>query len=183
MTINEETAAPLVGVKECTEAFNCFSTSYSLDVDLNTRAISPWKYEGKTMAQAMAELLKVVENYEVGQNEIDMGGFNIEEVKPEYIYAQFETGKKGFIDDLEFAVQPGTNPEAKSGNILVRSASRMGFYDYGVNAVRLNFISEKLRALGGWTAPVIDGKSHPGYWKNANCGSKKVKEIYPQFCE
>ena len=40
---------------------------------------------------------------------------------------QFESGKRGYIDDFELAlVQPG--------KVLVRSSSRIGYLDFGVNA-------------------------------------------------
>ena len=42
----------------------------------------------------------------------------------------------------------------------VRSASRLGYLDLGVNARRLNKISSKLRDLG-WQAPKITGEDFP----------------------
>ena len=53
----------------------------------------------------------------------------------------FESLKNGYIDDLELAVVEG------GAKVLVRSSSRVGFLDFGVNAKRLNFLSSKLRAL------------------------------------
>ena len=75
-----------------------------------------------------------------------------------YLYVQFESLKKGYIDDVEFAV------DAKTSAVQVRSASRVGKLDYFVNAKRLNLISERLRAKG-WNAPAITQKSHPEYFR------------------
>ena len=69
----------------------------------------------------------------------------------------FESLKNGYIDDLELAVVEG------GAKVLVRSSSRVGFLDFGVNAKRLNFLSSKLRAAG-WTAPEINAKTHPDYF-------------------
>ena len=74
-----------------------------------------------------------------------------------YLYYQFESLKKGYIDDVEFARIPG------SEGILVRSASRVGFTDFGVNAIRLNYISDKLRKEG-WTIDEINEKTHRDYY-------------------
>ena len=64
--------------------------------------------------------------------------------------------KRGFIDDVEFAV---TN----KGEVQVRSSSHIGFLDLGVNAKRLNWISNELRSKG-WTAPAITEDNYPDYF-------------------
>ena len=51
------------------------------------------------------------------------------------------------------------------GAVQVRSSSRVGQLDFGVNAKRLNWISERLRAKG-WNAPTISRKTHPGYFQS-----------------
>ena len=53
------------------------------------------------------------------------------------------------VDDLEFAVA--------DGRVEVRSSSRIGDSDLGVNAKRLNFLAAALRK-DGWDAPSIQGK-------------------------
>jgi uncharacterized protein (DUF1499 family) len=52
-----------------------------------------------------------------------------------YIRAEFGTAP-GFVDDVEFELDAGNR------NILMRSASRVGYWDLGVNRKRL----ETLRA-------------------------------------
>ncbi|MDX2096513.1 MAG: DUF1499 domain-containing protein [Leptolyngbyaceae cyanobacterium bins.59] len=52
-----------------------------------------------------------------------------------YLYAEFASALMGFVDDVEFAVEPSA--------IQVRSASRLGESDLGVNQNRI----EKIRSL------------------------------------
>ncbi|KAL3803759.1 hypothetical protein ACHAW5_004610 [Stephanodiscus triporus] len=54
-----------------------------------------------------------------------MPAANIVESKPGYVYAKFTTKWMGFVDDVEFYL------DEKSGVIQVRSASRLGYKDFG----------------------------------------------------
>lgn len=65
--------------------------------------------------------------------------------------------KGGFIDDVEFAVSKD------GGEVQVRSSSRIGYLDLGVNAKRLNWISAQLREKG-WSAPKITEDDYPNYF-------------------
>lgn len=89
---------------------------------------------------------KVIDTYEVGQNGIDGGGYKIIEYdeKKQYIYVQFQSYKAGYVDDWELAF----NPEKKLFD--VRSASRLGMSDLGVNAKRLDYIGTRLEKEYGW---------------------------------
>lgn len=58
------------------------------------------------------------------------------EQKPNYLCAEFKTATMGYVDDVEFAL------DAKAKAIQVRSASRLGIRDFGVNRKRI----EALRA-------------------------------------
>lgn len=60
-----------------------------------------------------------------------MPGVTIVERKPEYLYAQAQTRWLKFVDDLEFWANP-TNEV-----IEMRSASRLGREDFGVNRQRM----------------------------------------------
>jgi uncharacterized protein (DUF1499 family) len=53
-----------------------------------------------------------------------------------YIYAEFTSGLMGFVDDVEFSSQDGV--------IQVRSASRLGESDLGVNAKRVEAVRSAL---------------------------------------
>lgn len=57
-------------------------------------------------------------------------------------YVHFECASKwlGFVDDLEFLYQPG------SDRIDVRSASRLGYSDMGVNRKRIEAIRKEFNA-------------------------------------
>jgi len=59
---------------------------------------------------------------------------------------------------VEFAVI--NNLEGRT--VEVRSSSRVGYLDYGVNAKRLNYIANALRSKG-WDAPGVDLKTHQDY--------------------
>ena len=67
----------------------------------------------------MAELLATVRSYPPGQANVDKGGFSIITASTDYLYVQFESLKKGYIDDVEFAV-------GRNGLVEVRSGSRVG---------------------------------------------------------
>jgi len=76
-----------------------------------------------------------------------------------------------------------------SGNMLLRSSSRQGYYDYGTNAVRLNKLSEIMSSFGGWKTGTITGKTHPTYW-GLNCDGGKgrkapfsVEDRFPEQCK
>lgn len=58
-------------------------------------------------------------------------------VEPGYLYAEFRSKLMGFVDDVEFLHDPA------KGVVHVRSASRLGRRDFGVNRSRV----EGLRAL------------------------------------
>ena len=111
-----------------------------------------------------ASLLGVIEAYPPGQSGIDGGGFQIiKSASPSYLNIQYEALKKGFYDDLEFLFS-----DRKGGrSVQVRSASRVGQTDFGVNAIRLNYIGEKLRAKG-WQIEEISPKKYPDYFGAAN---------------
>jgi hypothetical protein len=99
--------------------------------------VQPWSYTGKSVAGALTDLKIVVDAYPPGQGGIDAGGFSAIRVQfPEsadeagYLYVQFESGARGYIDDMEFSVI--------NGLCNVRTSSRLGYLDFGVNAKRYN---------------------------------------------
>ena len=59
---------------------------------------------------------------------------------------KFFNNNKPFVDDLEFSVE--------SAEVCIRSSSRVGDSDFGVNAKRINWIADKLREKG-WAAPGV----------------------------
>lgn len=57
-------------------------------------------------------------------------------VRPDYLHAEFATAAMGFVDDVEFLLDPA------AGVIHVRSGARLGIRDFNVNRDRV----EALRA-------------------------------------
>ena len=56
-----------------------------------------------------------------------------------YLYAEFRSKLLGYVDDLELVF------DAKAGVFQVRSASRLGRRDFGVNRKRVEFLRTKLQ--------------------------------------
>eukprot|EP00980_Cylindrotheca_fusiformis_P000703 scaffold168_cov124-Cylindrotheca_fusiformis.AAC.3 len=113
---------------------------------------------GSSKASSIASLRKVLEAYpQEGQDKVDLGGwtlvednFNSGSARFEYKsgignFAKFFNGGKPFIDDLKLEI-------SDSGVVEVRSSSRVGESDLGVNQKRLAYIGKGL-AAEGWTVP------------------------------
>jgi hypothetical protein len=113
---------------------------------------------GKSKDAAIASLKKALDSYpQDGREKVDLGGWKIVDDfsdgssgRVEFTsglgnFAKFLNGGKPFVDDLKFEV-------ADSGVVSVRSSSRVGDSDFGVNQKRLNFLLSKLRE-DGWSAP------------------------------
>jgi uncharacterized protein (DUF1499 family) len=60
----------------------------------------------------------------------------------DYVHAECRSALFGFVDDLELHLRP------ESGQIAIRSASRMGYSDLGVNRRRVERLRAALAARG-----------------------------------
>ncbi len=67
-----------------------------------------------------------------------MPGASVIEQRDDYLYARFETKLLRFVDDAEFWYDPAAQA------IQVRSASRLGRKDFGVNRARIEAIRAQL---------------------------------------
>lgn len=67
-----------------------------------------------------------------------MPGATVIEQRDDYLYVQFETPAMRFVDDVEFWYDPAAQA------IAVRSASRIGRRDFGVNRARVEAIRAQL---------------------------------------
>lgn len=67
-----------------------------------------------------------------------MPGASVIEQRDDYLYARFETKLLRFVDDAEFWYDPAAQA------IQVRSASRLGRKDFGVNRARVEAIRAQL---------------------------------------
>jgi uncharacterized protein (DUF1499 family) len=93
-------------------------------------AIAPLTYTG-TPDRAMQALVKIIEA---------TPRTRIISRTHDYIYAEYETALMGFVDDVEFWFEPKT--------IHVRSASRLGHSDFGVNRARIEDIRRRFASSG-----------------------------------
>lgn len=60
----------------------------------------------------------------------------------DYLHAECRSALLRFVDDLELRLRPD------EGLIAVRSSSRLGYYDFGVNRRRIEQLRERMRRMG-----------------------------------
>lgn len=104
----------------CPGSPNCVS---SQAVDAGHR-VEPIPFEGSA-TEAMTRLRSVLAS---------MPRTRIRAETPDYVHAEVSSRIFGFIDDLEFVIDPD------AGVLHVRSASRVGHSDLGVNRARVERI-------------------------------------------
>ena len=106
----------------CPDRPNCVSSQMSDAV----HEVKPFRVTGEVGA-AMARLAALIETQE---------GARIVMRRADYLHAEYQSKLMGFVDDLELLADPAARV------IHVRSASRLGYSDLGVNRARV----EALRA-------------------------------------
>lgn len=119
------------GLLPCAQSPNCVS-SQSAD---GKHHIEPLQYSGPVEI-ALAQIKAIIEA---------MPRAEIIEATDDYLYAEFTSALMGFVDDVEFYIDPNEPV------IQVRSASRLGESDLGVNRKRIELIRKK---LNGFTLPM-----------------------------
>ena len=92
--------------------------------------MEPLHYAGDP-ARAYARLREVLQG---------MARVRIVQSTGEYLHAEVRSAVFGFVDDLEFYFSP-------PGTIQVRSASRTGYYDFGVNRERVEALHTRFSTL------------------------------------
>ena len=114
----------------CPESPNCVNSQQSVADE--EHAIQPIEFVG-TRQQAQAKLLHVLKAAERA---------NIVVVEDDYIRVEFTSQIMRFVDDVEFYF-----PSTTSDNITihVRSASRIGESDFGVNRERIEQIRNNVK--------------------------------------
>ena len=90
--------------------------------------IEPLPLKDNNLATSMVKLADVLRSFP---------STAIIETKPDYIYAQSQTRLLKFVDDVEFWFNPA------KGAIDVRSSSRLGRKDFGVNRQRIELVRQK----------------------------------------
>lgn len=111
----------------CPSTPNCVS-SQSQDAE---HKIEPLTYNSSP-AEAIANLKTVIKS---------LPKTKIITETENYLYAEFTSALMGFVDDVEFYLDEGAK------TIHVRSASRLGQSDLGVNRKRIETIRTKLNEL------------------------------------
>jgi len=121
----------------CPASPNCVS-SQATDPQ---HAIAPLRYAG-TPAESKAALKAVLQT---------LPRTRIVRETDDYLYVEFTSALWRFVDDVEFYWEK-SRPE-----IQIRSASRLGYGDMGVNRKRMETIRKKL----GWEkTPAVPSGSH-----------------------
>jgi uncharacterized protein (DUF1499 family) len=120
------TTGQSLGVKDgklapCPDSPNCVSTQS----DDRGRAMKPLPFVG-TRFESRERIMKIIEG---------MKRSTIVIVTDSYIHAEFKSALWRFVDDVEFLLDENTRL------VQFRSASRVGFYDFGVNRKRMKEIS------------------------------------------
>ncbi|MDH3713275.1 MAG: DUF1499 domain-containing protein [Gammaproteobacteria bacterium] len=112
----------------CPPTPNCVSSA----ADSERHAIAPFTIVGKAEAawRALHEVVAGMKRTEVITDSDD------------YLHVECASRLFGFVDDLEFQLRAGENL------IAVRSASRIGYTDHGVNRRRVEHVAERMRERG-----------------------------------
>lgn len=110
----------------CPDSPNCVSSQAAHE----NQQIEALRYTGDT-TQARNRLLTVLNRME---------RVHLRQADADYLHAEFSSAWLGFVDDVEFHFNP-------PGVIQARSASRTGYYDFGVNRERVNAIRAQFDAL------------------------------------
>jgi len=111
----------------CPDKPNCVSSEAGEDAD---HQIAPIDYAGISTEAAWSRIQQVIE---------ELGG-EVTVASDAYLAATFTSSLFRFIDDVECRLDPAKE------QIQIRSASRVGYSDLGVNRKRVEAIS---RAFGG----------------------------------
>jgi uncharacterized protein (DUF1499 family) len=113
-------------LKPCPDSPNCVS-SQSPGGRHGMEAI-PYTTTGKEAKERLRNIIKGME------------GSSIVSEKDDYIHAEYRSALFRFVDDVEFYLDDTRKL------IHFRSASRVGYYDFGVNRKRMEAIRKKFLA-------------------------------------
>ncbi|WP_353929374.1 DUF1499 domain-containing protein [Okeanomitos corallinicola TIOX110] len=119
-----------LGIKDgrltpCPASPNCVC---SQDTD-SLHQIAPLNFTS-TPAQALSQLKRIIQS---------LPRTKIITEAEDYLYVEFKTALMGFVDDVEFYLDRDLN------TIHVRSASRLGYGDLGLNRQRIETIRAQFR--------------------------------------
>jgi uncharacterized protein (DUF1499 family) len=106
----------------CPDRPNCVSTA----IESSAHYVSPLEYSGKR-EEAIAAMVQIVR---------EMRNTTIQDEDDGYLWVECSSRMFGFIDDLEIYFP------AEKKLVYIRSASRLGYSDFGVNRKRVEKIRE-----------------------------------------
>ena len=112
---------------EVPDSPNCVSTMTTV----RSHWIEPLTCPG-TPHDAMQRLLAVI---------AEMPSATVIEQQETYLYVEFRSRILGYVDDVEFLIEPETD------RIHFRSASRLGHSDFGVNRDRMEQIRRRFQQM------------------------------------
>ena len=113
-------------LSRCSEKPNCVCSEYTAD---KSHYIEPVSDVHNVEKEAMAKVASTIQK---------MNG-NIQNTTDNYIAATFTSSIFGFVDDLEIRIDPN------QGVMHIRSASRVGYGDGGVNRKRVALFKQLYR--------------------------------------
>lgn len=117
-------------LKPCPDTPNCVSSEPLTD---SSRLVEPLVYTEGQAAQVMSRLKAIIR---------DMGGI-IQVEQADYLAASFTSPVFRFVDDLEVRV------DSAQKTIHLRSASRVGRKDFGVNRKRVEHLGKAFHRQSG----------------------------------
>ena len=111
----------------CPDSPNCVS-SQSMD---NAHYIEPLQYAG-SLADTRQQLIDMLKNTK---------RVHLVKVETDYVHAEFRSRIFQFVDDVEFYFPPDKTI------IHVKSASQSGYYDFGANRRRVEWLRSVIEKL------------------------------------
>lgn len=114
-------------LRPCPDSPNCVSSDAQ-----DAHAIAPFRLKGDPVRawEVLREALGQIPRVTVVVRTSD------------YLHATFTTRWLRFVDDVEFQLR------AAEGIVALRSASRVGYLDFGTNRRRIEWLRERLRGAG-----------------------------------
>lgn len=100
------------------------AVSSTVDASDSKHYVVPFAYSGDK-TEAWKKLVALVKS---------QPRVNVVNESADYLHAEFKSAGMGFVDDVEFAIDP------RGSKIHVRSASRLGIRDFNVNRDRIEML-------------------------------------------
>jgi uncharacterized protein (DUF1499 family) len=115
----------------CPDKPNCVCSEFDEDA---AHYVAPLDYSGAPPEKAWGDILRIIK---------ELGGQAVVS-EDDYIAATFSSSVFGFVDDVEFRLDPSQK------RIQIRSASRVGHSDLGVNRKRVEAMTRLFtQKIGG----------------------------------